>query len=72
MIPEITDKNLHLLLPGKVVAVVEQYLKDHPMSPIDALRQFYASNTYRELEQEHTKLWHHGPVALYEDYLEMA
>ena len=29
MIPEITDKNLYLLLPGKVAAVVEQYVDDH-------------------------------------------
>lgn len=26
MIPEITQKNLYLLLPGKVTAVVEQYV----------------------------------------------
>lgn len=37
---------------------------------IDALRAFYKSDTYKELEQEETKLWHYGPVALYEEYIE--
>lgn len=70
MIPEITQKNLYLLLPGKVVAVVEQYVNDHPVSMLDALRKFYLSNTYKNLEQEDTKLWHDGPVALYQEFTE--
>lgn len=70
MIPEITQKNLYLLLPGKVAAVVEQYVNDHPVSMLDALRLFYQSNTYKNLEQEDTKLWHYGPVALYQEFTE--
>lgn len=69
MIPEITQKNLYLLLPGKVSAVVEQYVNNNSVSMLDALRLFYQSETYRELEQEHTKLWHLGPVALYQEFL---
>lgn len=70
MIPEITQKNLYLLLPGKVAAVVELYINDHSAPMLEALRKFYQSDTYRNLEQEHTKLWHCGPVALYQDFSE--
>ncbi len=70
MIPEITDKNLYLLLPGKVSAVVEQYVDEHHTSMLDGLRKFYHSSTYRHLEQEQTKLWHLGPVALYQEFTE--
>ena len=69
MIPEITDKNLYLLLPGKVVAVVEQYVEEHHTSMLEGLRRFYSSATYHKLEQEHTKLWHLGPVALYQEFM---
>lgn len=70
MIPEITDKNLYLLLPGKVSAVVEQYVQNHGGSLLDGLRKFYNSSTYRKLEKEETKLWHLGPVALYQEFQE--
>jgi len=70
MIPEITDKNLYLLLPGKVAAVVEQYVEDNGVSILDGLRKFYNSSTYRKLEKEQTKLWHLGPVALYQEFQE--
>ena len=69
MIPEITQNNLYLLLPGKVAAVVEQYVNDHSVPMLNALRKFYQSDTYKNLEQEHTKLWHYGPVALYQEFL---
>ena len=70
MIPEITDKNLYLLVPGKVAAVVEQYVDDHSVPVLDGLRKFYNSSTYRKLENEQTKLWHLGPVGLYEEFVE--
>ena len=38
MILEITDENLYLLLPGKVAAVVEQYIADNGVSILDGLR----------------------------------
>ncbi len=70
MIPEITDKNLYLLLPGKVAAVVEPYVEDQHIPMIDGLRKFYKSKTYHDLEQEQTKLWNLGPVALYQEFAE--
>lgn len=63
---DITNKNLHLLLPGKVAAVSSMYADDHKCSISTAMRLFYTSSTYKKLEVEETKFWHYGPVALYE------
>lgn len=66
MIPEITDKNMFLLLPGKVSAVVGRYVDENAINLLDGLRKFYNSTTYKNLEREQTKTWHLGPVALYQ------
>ncbi|MCD8296325.1 MAG: hypothetical protein LUC88_02000 [Prevotella sp.] len=70
MTRDITDKNLYLLLPSKVSLFAQIYVKEHGGSIIDAVKRFYHSNTYKDLEKESTKLWHYGPVALYEEYEE--
>lgn len=67
---EITQQNLYLLLPGKVSKMAEMYAEDLNVPITDALQQIYQSETYKELEQEQTKLWHYGPVALYQIFLE--
>lgn len=66
MIPEITDKNIYLLLPGKVSATVGRYVEENSLDLLDGLRKFYNSVTYKKLELEQTKVWHLGPVALYQ------
>jgi hypothetical protein len=65
---EITQNNLYLLLAGKVAAVAAFIAEEEHIDPIAALTKFYASETYRRLEREDTKLWHDGPVAIYQDY----
>jgi len=70
VIPEITQENLYLLLPGKVAAVVEMFSKNHNVSHHDALTRFYQSQTYKNLEKESTKFWWMGPVALYEEFVD--
>ena len=65
---DITQQNLYLILAGKAAAVAAFIAEDEHLSPLDALTRFYSSDTYRRLEREDTKLWHYGPVALYEDY----
>lgn len=67
---EITNQNLYLLLPTKVSLFAKIYVAEKGGTLLDALRVFYKSNTYKELEQEETKLWHYGPVALYEEFME--
>lgn len=70
MIPEITQKNLYLLLPGKVSWLADMIIKDKHCSVNQAIKEIYSSSTYQQLENEETKLWHQGPVALYEQLLE--
>lgn len=62
----LTQSNLYLLLPGKVLAVAEMYARHHNVSVLDAMRFVYSSAMYKELEQESTKRWHEGPVSLYQ------
>lgn len=63
---ELTQENLYLLLPGKVLAVAEMYARHHDVTLMDAMHKVYASDMYKQLEVEKTKYWHLGPVALYQ------
>lgn len=67
---KITSKNLYLLLPGKVSKMAVMYASDFGLSITEALNRIYQSSTYKQLEDEGTKLWHYGPVALYQLFLE--
>ena len=65
MIGEIKQENLYLLLPSKVCWLADMLTEEKGVSLIDAIKQIYASETYKQLEREETKLWHLGPVDLY-------
>ena len=65
----VTQQNLYLFLPSKVSRIAEIMSESQNISIVDAITDIYTSDTYRLLENEHTKLWHLGPVALYEEYL---
>lgn len=67
---KITSENLYLLLPGKVSRMAAMYASDFGLSITEALKRIYQSATYRQLEDEETKYWHYGPVALYQMFLE--
>lgn len=67
---KITNENLYLLLPGKVSKMAVMYAAEAGISINEALKRIYQSNTYRELENEQSKLWHYGPVALYQIFRE--
>jgi len=64
---DITQDNLYLILPSKVSRMAEMLADDNDISIIDAVKQIYASEVYQRLEQESTKQWHLGPVALYQE-----
>lgn len=66
MIRPITPNKLYLILPYKVSQLSVLYAKKFGVSTIDAMKAIYRSNTYKRLEDESTKLWHLGPVALLE------
>ena len=63
---DINQNNLYLLLPSKVAWLTDMLTEDKGISIVDALREIYSSDTYKQLEDESTKLWHLGPVALYQ------
>lgn len=42
--------------------------EDKGITIVEAMKLLYSSDTYLRLEQESTKLWHLGPVALYHDF----
>ena len=63
----VTQDNLYLLLPSKVSWMAEMLSEENNVCIADAVKDVYLSSTYNRLEKETTKLWHLGPVALYEE-----
>ena len=63
---DINQDNLYLLLPSKVAWLTDMLTEDKNISIVDAVKEIYASDIYRQLETEATKMWHLGPVALYQ------
>lgn len=64
----ITQENVHLLLPSKLSWMANMLAEDRGISIVEAMKLLYASDVYSRLEQEATKTWHLGPVALYQDF----
>lgn len=63
---EISQSNLYLLLPSKIAWLTEMLTDDTGVTIVDAIKAIYSSETYTQLEDEATKMWHLGPVALYQ------
>ena len=64
----ITQQNLYLLLPSKMSLLATMLAEDKGISIVEAMTMLYTSTFYARLADESTKLWHLGPVALYEEY----
>ena len=64
---DINQDNLYLLLPSKVAWLADMMTTVKGIGIVDAMIEIYSSDTYRQLEDESTKMWHLGPVALYQD-----
>ncbi len=62
----ITQKNVYLLLPSKISWMASMLAEDNDISIVEAIKILYSSELYVRLEKESTKVWHLGPVALYE------
>lgn len=67
MIGEINQQNLYLLLPSKVCRLAIMIQNQKHISLIEAIKEVYASDLYKKMEQEESKLWHLGPVDLYNE-----
>lgn len=68
----VTQQNLHLLLPSKLSRMAVMLADDEDVSIIDAMIRLYSSKVYTRLEDESTKAWNLSPVALYEEFQEVA
>lgn len=66
----IDQSNLYLLIPSKMGWLANMLANDEGISVVDAIKKLYSSEMYKKLENESSKTWHLGPVALYEDFLE--
>ena len=66
----ITQQNLYLLLPSKMSWLATMLAEDRGISIVEAMTILYSSSFYARLADESTKLWHLGPVALYEEFPE--
>lgn len=64
---EIKQDNLYLILPSKVSWLADILAEEKGISIVDAMKEIYSSTLYRHLEDESTKTWHLGPVALYQE-----
>lgn len=62
---EINQNNVHLLIPGKVMWLVEYLHDDYDLTLQQSLDRIYHSTLYKKLSTESTKYWHLGPVDLY-------
>ena len=62
----INQNNLYLILPSKVAWLAEMLSEDRNISVVEATKAVYSSDIYKQLENETTKLWHLGPVAIYQ------
>lgn len=67
---EVTQQNLYLLLPSKMSWLATMLAEDRGISIVEAMTILYSSSFYARLADESTKLWHLGPVALYEEFQE--
>lgn len=63
----INQNNLYLLLPSKLSWLANMLVKEKDLSLAEAMVKLYSSELYKKLEDESTKIWHLGPVALYEE-----
>ena len=63
-------RHFTVTIPQKVQGIVELSTEENKTTPLNALRAFYHSETYRKLETEETKYWHLGPINLFARFKE--
>jgi len=66
--PEITQKNFRILLPGKIAAAVMIASSRFGRDCFDVAKRFYDSPLYAELEREGSKCWWMSPTQLEHGY----
>ncbi len=66
----ITQDNIRSILPGKISRAVMIMSRRLGIPNMVALRRFYESNVYRELEREDSKYWWMSPQQLCDAVME--
>lgn len=68
-LPAITQNNVHIFIPRKVAYITKRLNQEKHTNVKDSVLLFYNSRTYRQLEQESTKLWQDNVKQLYADFI---
>ena len=66
----VSQETLRVLLPSKVALAVEEIARRLGTDPVEELPKFYASATYKALENEKSKYWWFSPAELCGLYLQ--
>ncbi|MCL1990439.1 MAG: hypothetical protein FWG67_06060 [Defluviitaleaceae bacterium] len=64
-----SKKKFHTFVYLIVKKVIRLIIENENISELDAILDFYQSETYQLLEIEETKYWWLSPEALYEEYV---
>ena len=67
---DVNQDNLYLLLPSKISWLADMLVENKGLSIVEAIKKIYSSELYDKLQDEKTKMWHLGPVALYKELVE--
>ena len=65
-----SEKGIKVMLELIVPHLLRMIMEKQSLTEKEALTQLYASDLYRQLEREETKLWHLSIPTLYEMWLE--
>lgn len=65
-----SEKGIKGMLELIVPRLLHMIMEKQSLTEKEALTQLYASDLYRQLEREETKLWHLSIPTLYEMWLE--
>lgn len=64
--PEVTQKNVHLFIPGKAAKICSELAKKENLSLNESILKFYNSPAYETLSRESSKLWQEGWAYVYQ------
>ena len=67
-LPRVTQKNVSLFIPRKTAYIAYKLKQEKGLSDVQAVRAFYNSNTYAQLEREETKRWQESSKQLWADF----
>lgn len=64
----VTQENIRSIIPSKVARICNLYSQKMNVSFIEALKLFYKTSIYKDLEVEDTKVWWQSPAEIVLDW----